>query len=178
MKEKKLSYVQRLVISGMCLALCMVLPFLGGNVQQILNKISPMHFPVMICGFICGGPYGMLVGLVAPILRSAIFSVPVMLPSALAMSFEMATYGLCTGVLSRVFPKKIPFLYLTLIIAMIAGRIVWGLVSVPLYGFAGKSFTWQIFVTNGFVNAVLAIALQLAIIPTLIIALKKARVIE
>ena len=54
--------VKNLTLSAMFLALCMILPFITGGVPRIGNAISPMHIPVLICGFVCGWQYGAAVG--------------------------------------------------------------------------------------------------------------------
>ena len=54
---------KKLVLSGLFLAIGLVLPFLTGQIPEIGNMISPMHFPVLLCGFICGAPYGAVCGL-------------------------------------------------------------------------------------------------------------------
>ncbi len=57
--------VKKLVFAALCLALCLLLPFLTGQIPQIGEMLSPMHIPVLLCGFICGWPYALVVGLVA-----------------------------------------------------------------------------------------------------------------
>jgi len=106
------------------------------------------------------------------------FGMPPMFPVAIAMAFELATYGAVTGIIYKLLPKKSIYTYITLIIAMLAGRAVWGTVMTILLGMGGKSFTWAAFVAGGFVNAIPGIILQIILIPILIIALKKARFIE
>ena len=88
------SNTKKLVLSAFFLALGLVLPFLTGQIPEIGNMISPMHFPVMLCGFICGGPYGALVGLILPPLRFLLFQMPPLFPTGIAMALEMGTYGL------------------------------------------------------------------------------------
>ena len=51
--------VKKLVFAALCLALCIVLPFLTGQIPQIGSMLSPMHIPVLLCGFICGWPYAL-----------------------------------------------------------------------------------------------------------------------
>ena len=97
---------KKLVYSALCLALCMVLPFLTGQIPEIGSALSPMHIPVLLCGFICGGPWGMVVGLTAPLLRFALFGMPPLFPTGLAMAFELAAYGLFSGLLYKWLPKR------------------------------------------------------------------------
>lgn len=174
----KMKATLRMVLAAMFLALCMILPFLGGQIQPILNKFSPMHFPVMICAIVCGWKYAAVIGFVAPLLRSVIFGMPPMLPTAAAMAFEMAAYGVVIGLLYRLLPKKTNYLYVALVAGMIVGRVVWGVVSVPLYGMVSKEFTVMTFLMGAFINAIPAIILQLIIIPAIVIALQKAGLLK
>lgn len=169
---------RKLVITALGLALAIVLPFLTGQIPSIGNMMLPMHIPVLLVGFICGWPYGLLLGFVAAPLRSLIFTMPPMFPVALAMAFEMAAYGVLCGILYRLLPKKTINIYISLIGAMIGGRIVWAIASYILFAIAGNSFTWEIFAAQAFVNAVPGIILQIVLIPALVIALKKANIIK
>ena len=172
MKNKN---VLKLTYAGVCLALCLVLPFLTGQIPQIGSKLLPMHIPVLLCGFLCGPVWGLAVGLIAPILRSLLFGMPPLFPTATAMAFELAAYGLLSGLFYKLLPKKTPYLYLALILAMIGGRLVWGLVMTLLMGAAGKSFTLAAFWAGAFANAWPGIVLQLVLIPPVVAALKKAK---
>ena len=127
MKKKHPIHIQirRLAFSGVFLALALALPFLTGQIPQIGSALSPMHIPVLLCGFVCGWPWGLAVGFVAPLLRTALFGMPPILTSV-AMAFELAAYGACSGALYRLLPKRTPYLYVSLLAAMVLGRIVWG----------------------------------------------------
>ena len=160
------------------MALGIVLPFFTGQIPQIGNMLLPMHIPVLLCGFICGWQYGLAVGFVTPLLRSMIFGMPVMMPSAIGMAFELAAYGFVTGFLYRKLPKKNYTVYISLLGAMIIGRIVWGMVSVVLYGIQGNSFSVQIFLSGALLNAIPGIILQIILIPAIMIALNKAGVLR
>ena len=76
--------VRRLTYAAICLALALVLPFLTGQIPQIGSALCPMHIPVLLCGFLCGWPWGLAVGFIAPLLRSVLFSMPPMVPGAVA----------------------------------------------------------------------------------------------
>ena len=101
------SLLRHMVYAAVCLALCMVLPFLTGQIPQIGSALSPMHIPVLLAGFLCGPWWAALVGLIAPVLRSLLFSSPALYPMATAMSFELAAYGACSGALYRLLPKEL-----------------------------------------------------------------------
>lgn len=170
------SNTKKLVLSAFFLALGLVLPFLTGQIPEIGNMISPM--PVMLCGFICGGPYGALVGLILPPLRFLLFQMPPLFPTGIAMALEMGTYGLVCGLLYGRLQQNLKGIYLSLIAAMIAGRIVWGIAQVILMGLSGGTFTFQIFITQALLNAIPAIILQLIIVPAIVAALRRARLIR
>ena len=126
--------IKKLTFSALFLALCLVLPFLTGQIPQIGQMLSPMHIPVLLCGFVCGWGWGLAVGFIAPLLRSILFGMPALFPNAVAMAFELAAYGFLAGILYKAFPKKPVYVYVTLILAMIGGRIVWGIVDFILLG--------------------------------------------
>lgn len=165
---------KKLTLSALFIALGIILPFFTGQIKQLGNMLLPMHIPVLLCGFVCGGPCGLIAGLIVPLLRSLLFTMPKMMPTAVAMSIELASYGLVTGVLySRLKNKKFG-IYITLISAMLIGRIIWGIASFILYHILGTAFTWEIFAAGAFLNAIPGIILQLILIPVIIYALKKA----
>lgn len=164
-----------MVLSAMFMALGLVLPFLTGQIPQIGKMLSPMHIPVLLCGFVCGWQYGLSVGFITPLLRSVTFGIPVLFPSAVGMAFELATYGAVSGKLYTLFKKKnLISIYATLIAAMLCGRVVWGLASIVLYGIQGKQFTVNLFLAGAFIKAVPGIILHLILIPTIVYALERS----
>ena len=175
--HKKLS-VRRLTISAMLIAVGMLLPFLTGQIQHIGNMLCPMHLPVFICGMICGPWWGLVCGAVLPVLRSMVFGMPVLMPAAFAMAFELGAYGFVSGYLRKKLPRTLSMLFVSLLCAMLLGRIIWGVASIPLYGVAGKTFGWQLFIANGFVNAIPGMILQLIAVPAIVTALEKARLAD
>ena len=169
------SSTKKLVNAALMLALGMVLPFLTGQIPSVGSRLLPMHIPALLTGYISGPMYGLLVGFVMPLFRSMIFGMPPMFPTAVAMAFELATYGFIAGLLYRRMNKNTGNIYLSLIIAMVIGRFVWGLVSYVLYGLGESAFTWQIFTAGAFVNALPGILIQIILIPVLVLALKKGK---
>jgi len=183
--ETNKTYIKNLTSSAVCLLLCMILPLLTGQIPQIGMALAPMHIPVLLCGFITGPAYAMIIGLVAPLLRMMIFGMPMPF-MAITMSFELAVYGLAAGILFKVFPKKVVFIYVSLITAMLLGRIVWGIVAMQLASVAifpalpmgWVQFGWSEFISAAFVTAVPGIIAHIVIIPIIVIALQKARFID
>lgn len=168
----------QLVQGALFLALGIVMPFITGQIPEVGSMLLPMHLPVMLCGFVCGWHYGLAVGFVTPLLRSVMFGMPPLMPTALGMAFELAVYGAVTGLLYERLPKKGWSVYVSLIGSMIAGRLVWGAVSIVLYGVIGKAFSVQIFLAGALFNAVPGMILQIVLIPVIIMSLKRAKVME
>lgn len=165
--------IQKMVLSAVFIAIGIVLPFITMQIPEVGNMLLPMHIPVILCGFFLGWKYGLLVGFILPLLRSLLFGMPPLMPVAISMSFELATYGCVIGYMGSK-RKEISWTYFSLIIAMLVGRIVWGIVSFILYKMLGNGFTLQIFFAQGFLNAIPGIIIQLILIPVIIRGVQKA----
>ena len=168
-----------LILAALCMALGIVLPFFTGQIPQIGGMLLPMHLPVLLCGLLCGWQYGGLVGFVLPLLRYAMFGMPPIFPTGIAMAFELAAYGIVAGYLyNHSRWQCVISLYRSLIAAMIGGRIVWGVVRVLLTGVSGEPFTWQLFLSGAFLTAIPGIILQLVFIPVLMVALDRTGMVR
>lgn len=171
--------IRRLALSAMFMAVGIVLPFLTGQIQQIGNMLLPMHLPVFLCALICGWQYGGTVGLLTPLLRSAMFGMPVIFPSAVSMAAELAVYGLAAGFLYGMWKKQnVISVYTAMIPAMLLGRAVWGAVQLTLLSFSGSVFTFEMFLAGAFLNAVPGIILQLVLIPAVMSVLHHTGVLR
>ena len=178
MNTKTVSPARRIVLAALFLALAFLLPMVTGHVPQVGNMLCPMHFPILLCGFVLGGPWGLAVGFVAPLLRSVLFGMPPMFPIAISMAFELAAYGLVSGLVWRKVKHTLPMMYAALVTAMVAGRLVWGAVRFVLAGLTGSSFPFSAFLSGALLTAVPGIIAQLVLIPLILVALQKAKVID
>ena len=178
MQTKTKSPARQIVLAALFLALAFVLPMVTGHVPQVGNMLCPMHFPVLLCGFVLGGPWGLAVGFVAPLLRSVLFGMPPMFPIAISMAFELAAYGAVSGWMYRKVQHTLPMMYATLVTAMVAGRLVWGAVRFVLAGLTGSSFPFSAFLPGALLTAVPGIVAQLVLIPLLLTALQKAGLMD
>ena len=178
MNTKTKSPARDLVLAALFLALAFVLPMITGHVPQIGNMLCPMHFPVLLAGFVLGGPWGLALGFIAPLLRSLLFGMPPMFPIAISMAFEMAAYGAISGWMYRKVPHTLPMTYATLVTAMVAGRLVWGAVRFVLAGLTGSSFPFSAFLSGALLTAIPGIIAQLILIPLIVTALKKAKFMD
>ncbi len=161
--------LKKLTLSALFLAIGIVLPLFTMQIKEIGDTLLPMHIPVLLCGILCGGQYGFAVGLMLPFIRSFIFSMPPLYPNAVWMAAELATYGLVVGILyNKLKIKGIAKTYVSLLIAMLSGRIVWGIAKTLLLFGTAKTFTLAAFISGGFVDALPGIILQLLLIPLLV----------
>lgn len=170
---KKTLDTRKLTLSAMFLAIAFMLPFFTGQIQQIGSMLCPMHIPVLLCGFFCGAPWGMMVGFTAPILRSMVLGMPPMFPVALCMAFELGTYGFVAGFLHIRLPKKKWYVYVSLLCSMVLGRVVWGIMMFACMGFDTSLFGWTAFISGAVTTAIPGILLQIIIIPIIVITLEK-----
>lgn len=164
-----MNQVRKIVIAAVCLALCLILPFLTGNNRELGTLFSLMHLPVLLCGIICGLEYGLLVGFTAPLLRSVMFGMPPMPIVAVPMAFELAAYGLVAGFLYRRLPRGKSSIFVSLIVAMIIGRFV-NLAASFLFGTpAILSSLYSLFV-----GTLPGIIVPLILVPASVTALRRA----
>lgn len=168
-------YLRTMAVAAMFFCLGLVLPFATGQIKVIGAMLLPMHLPVMLCGLICGWQYGAVVGFLLPLIRSLLFGMPILFPSAVAMAFELGTYGLVIGLVYLLFKRRtVAATYASLVSAMIAGRIVWGVAQRILLGFLEKDFPLSAFFGVAFVSALPGIVLQLVLVPSIAMVVQHA----
>ncbi len=170
-----LSSIKRLTLTALCVALCVVVPMAFHVIPNAGAVMLPMHIPVLLCGLVCGWQYGLLCGIVGPLVSSILTAMPpaAMLPG---MMVECGMYG-CVGglMIERVRTGSLyTDLYICLPVAMLAGRVISGIVKALILT-PGLSFTaWA---TASFVTALPGISIQLILLPTLVVALTRAGLI-
>ena len=173
--------LRKLIFASLCLSLCLVLPFITGRIPEIGQMFLPMHIPVLICGFVCGPLYGMSVGFLAPGLNFLISGARPLMPwIGVSMMFELAVYGMVTGLLyallKKVISKNIINAYISLTAAMLLGRVVYAVVFIRLYSlpnFPPPPFLEAFSIPGAFLGAVPGIVLQLVLIPLLVIQIDR-----
>ena len=170
--------ILKMILSSLFLALAYVLPFLTGQIPEIGSMLCPLHIPVLLCGFFCGWPWGLAVGFIAPLLRSLILGMPPLFPTAVCMTFELAAYGCMTGLMHKWLPCKKPYVYVSLLTAMLVGRIVWGVAMYICLGLSGGVFTFAAFMAGAFTNAIPGIIVQIVLIPVLVMLLDNPKILR
>lgn len=178
MTTKSHNKLLKMILAALFLALAYVLPFLTGQIPEIGSMLCPMHIPVLLCGFICGPVWGSTVGLVAPIFRSLTLGMPPLFPTAICMAFELAAYGAVSGLLHRTLPKKKPYIYCSLLAAMLVGRIVWGIAMFICLGVSGGAFTFGAFIAGAVTNAIPGIIVQIILIPIIVMLLERFKIAQ
>jgi len=173
---KKMSPVKKSIITAVCIALCVVLPQAFHAIPNAGSIYCPMHIPVLLCGLICGWQYGLLCGIAGPLVSALITGMP---PAAVlpGMLVECAAYGALTGLMMHfVHTKKVyPDLYISLLVAMLGGRIISGIAKALI--FSAGSYSMTAWVTGSFVTSLPGIIVHLVLIPSIVYALMKAKLI-
>lgn len=171
-----LSNTKKIVFASVCLAMCLVLPMAFHTVQNAGAVFLPMHIPVLLCGLICGWQYGFICGLAGPLISSLITSMPsvAMMPS---MMVELAVYGVVCGLMMKFIRTKSIYadLYISLISSLLLGRIVSGAAKALIFN-VGK-YSLKMWIMGSFVTSLPGLAIQLVLIPTIVYALMRAKVI-
>lgn len=169
-----MSQTRSLVLASLFLALALILPWLTMANPALGQALLPMHLPVFLAGFVLGPFWGSLVGLLAPLLRSGLFGTPPLIPVAMLMTLELAVYGLVSGLVAKGKLGHGPGLWLGLILAMVSGRIAWGIGAWVFYAFEGTAFNMSIFLNAILWSSFPGILLQLVVVPPLVMAIRKA----
>lgn len=171
------THLRRLIYAATLLAMALLLPFVTGQIPQIGKMLCPMHLPVILCGILCGIPYGAAVGFAAPLLRSFLFGVPVM-STALGMAAELLVLGVLSGLFIRLLPRRIPYLYLSLVCAIAGGRLALAAAKFVINGIAGTSFSFFGYLAANVTGALPGIVLQLVAVPPLALLLRRLFPVE
>ncbi len=172
-----MSSIKKICVTAIMIALCCILPTMF-HMAGLGTAFSPMHIPVLLCGLICGGWYGLFCGVAGPILSSLLTGMPGA-SMLLSMVPELITYGLITGLVMRLVRtgKLTADLYISLIVAMLAGRVVGGIAKALVFMGSGEAFTLSVWVSSYFVTALPGIICHLIVVPVLVMALYRAKLI-
>lgn len=166
-----------MVLTAMFIAMGVLLPFVTGQIPDYGKVLCPMHITVMLCGAVCGWQWGMAAGIITPLLRSLLFTVPVIYPTAVAMSVELAVYGVTVGIMLALFGGKMDRLasvYASLLVAMVLGRAALLVANFAMMGMFGTPYSWEIFKADAIISAIPALILQFAVLPPLIYTFRKS----
>ena len=168
---KILSPVRRMVMAALCVALCVVLPIAFHTIPDAGSVFLPMHIPVLLCGLICGWPYGLACGLLGPVLSSLVTGMP---PAAYLppMIVECAVYGAVCGLMLKIVRTGRPTadLYIALVTAMLAGRVVSGIAKALIFS---PGMAMGVWITSSFITALPGIVIQLVLVPQVVRLLMK-----
>ncbi|MDO4377718.1 MAG: ECF transporter S component [Erysipelotrichia bacterium] len=176
MSIKKVNQTRKNILTAIFVALCVVLPLAFHLIPNAGTVFLPMHIPILLCGMLCGWQYGAVCGLLGPFLSCLLTSMPAIayLP---VMMIECCMYGLISGVMLRYLHtgKTYLNLYLTLIVAMICGRVASGIVKYVLFS---GGLTLNGWIVSGFVTCFPGILIQLALIPSIVYFLNKSGIVK
>lgn len=162
-----------IVHAALYLALAVLLP-MGFHAFGMAGRMFlPMHLPVLLAGFLVGPLAGVVVGALAPVLSFLLTGMPPSYAVPL-MSLELPMYGLIAGLGYRNLQLNI---YISLIAAMIVGRLMFALGLFVLGMFMNLPYTAAAFFSSGgaVVTGLPGIGVQLVIVPVIVAALSRYR---
>ena len=169
-----MTVVKRMVTTAICAAMCVVLPLAFHAIPNAGTILLPMHIPVLLCGLVCGWPYGLVCGLLGPFISSFTGMPPMaVLPG---MMVECGAYGFVTGLMMKYVRtgRTTADLYISMGAAMILGRVLSGLAKALIFSPGTPAFAW---VTTSLVTGIPGIIIQLVVMPLLITALTRAKLL-
>ena len=169
-----MSSVKKICTTAFCIALCYVLPLLF-HAMALGMAFSPLHLPVLLCGLLCGWPYGALCGIAGHILSSVLSSMPAA-SQLIYMCPELCVYGLVAGLGMQFIRsgRSLVDIYLSLLPAMVLGRVVGGVVRAAFFLANAQSYSVAMWASAYVVGTMPAIIMQLVVLPVLVLALTRA----
>ena len=161
---------KQITLTALFITLGVTFPIVFHQVALSGRIFSPMHIPVFLAGIFVGPIGGLIVGLVCPGLSFMLTGMPP--PYAVPlMSLELPVYGVSIGILIRI----IKFPILSLVLAMILGRLAFALGLFVFGLFLSLPYGPEAFIKVSVITGLPGIALQLILIPLLIEATKLAK---
>lgn len=156
---------RRLVIAGLLLAIGIIIPMIFHSTGIAGTVFLPMHIPVLMGGFLLPPYLALLLGMLTPLINSLVTGMPPLYPIGIIMIFELGVYGLIASLLYR--RLSIPSI-ISLIVSMIAGRIMAGLVVFILATFFAVQLDPILFIIGGVTTGIPGIIIQIILVPSLI----------
>ena len=176
-KSYRASLKKRLVLSVIFTALAVAFSFFSIIDANIENTLMPMHIPVLLGGFACGGPLGFLIGFVSPLIRFIFFSSGGTFSETLCCCFELAVCGCLSGYLFRTFPQKLPFYSLNVAISLISCKAAFFILKYLLtIFFSGTNVAPEVFISQRLTQTLFGIVFQIVIVPIVVFVFKKAKI--
>ena len=178
MKRANNSFTLAKLLLTVLFATCAVLaPVLLKKLPDSGSSLLLSQLPILLCGFICGGPLGLIAGIITPFLRLALFQAPALIPDAVAMALELGAYGLFCGLLFKKFGSAAYGAYPATLLAMLLGRAVWGGAMFVTLKISGGDFGFATFANGIFNGEMPGIIIQIVLIPPFITFLRRVKVI-
>lgn len=167
----QITKTQRLVSAGLLTAVGLILPYFTAHIFGLPGTVLlPMHIPVFLIGLICGPYYGAICGLIIPTMSSLLTGMPTVFPMLPIMAGELTVYGFISGLLHQ----KTGRVYLSMIPAMICGRVIYGLIFTALTMAGGEELR-ALSVSAAFIQGLPGIAVQLVLIPVIVKTIARHR---
>ncbi|MCL2592252.1 MAG: ECF transporter S component [Defluviitaleaceae bacterium] len=165
--------VRKMVTSALLISIAVILSQVFHFYAPGSGRIFlPLHIPVLIAGLLCGAKYGLIVGILTPLTSHLITQMPPA-GSLIQMTLELATYGMISGLVIHFVKTKsqIVNIYIALFIAMITGRVVFGVLNALIFQLG--EYSLSIWLASAFITSLPGIIIQVILIPAIIFTLNK-----
>lgn len=160
---KKIS-TRDLIMSGLFVAIGVLLPMVFHSFNMLGKIFLPMHIPVLVAGFFLPPVVALAVGMIVPLLSSVLTGMPLLFPMAIIMMFELGAYGFLVAWMK----EKVSSTYIVLGSAMLAGRVIAGLVVFVLSTCFGVKLNAMLFIKGAILTGLPGIVVQLLMVPIVV----------
>lgn len=161
---------KEITLTALFITLGITLPLVFHQMALAGRIFSPMHIPVFLAGIFIGPVSGLIVGLICPVMSFLLTGMPP--PYAVPlMSLELPVYGVAIGILIRL----IKFPVLSLLLAMVLGRLAFALGLFVFGLFLSLPYGPKEFIKISVITGFPGIVIQLILIPLLIETIKLAK---
>lgn len=165
---KKIS-TRDLIMSGLFVAIGILLPMVFHSFNMLGKIFLPMHIPVLLAGFFLSPPVALAIGMIVPLMSSVLTGMPLLFPMAIIMMFELGSYGFLVACMK----EKVRSTYVVLASAMLIGRVIAGLVVFVLSTWFGVKLNAMLFIKGSVMTGLPGIVLQLLMVPIIVKGIRR-----
>lgn len=181
MRERTRDSIRNITLSGLFIALGIVLPMAFHAIPDGGKIFLPMFIPVLLGALYLNWPYALAVGIFTPLLSSLLTGMPPLapLPMAFMMAAQLGSAALIVSLMKNIkwIQAKRYMVVLALIPALLAGFGISGLVlkiAIEFFGIKGPN-AWA-YIIGAIAAGLPGIAIQLVLTPLLYSLITRRRI--
>ncbi|MDH7602213.1 MAG: ECF transporter S component [Armatimonadota bacterium] len=159
-----------LCIGGLFGALGVAVPVLFHAVG-LGKTFLPMHLPVLVCGLLVSPLVAFAVGVITPVVSSALTGMPPLVPTAVLMTLELGTLAVTASVCYQLL--RLPTV-LAVAVALVATRAIGALELFALAPVMGLKANLSVYLTQSVLMCLPGLILQLTAAPLVMASINRA----